>query len=864
MAAKLQDGDEPRSSSPSPSLLSASASIRSVSSSHAAPAQRATKVALPANDRGVRTRVNIVGPPARGPYSNAAERQRPASSSSAHLLSTVAGSGADHQHRSSSDSARYASTSSSSSAITQGEPRRFSNLSHINQTTSASAGHPVFSMLSTANRRVLPEHSAHSTGSHEQAYTFPARLNGQSRQAAHSPGPHTPDHRSASTFPLGHSNNSSSASVHPYTPSGPATGAAGGSVYSTPASSVSRPSPNASVSYSAKAPHLQNLPKSLIPGGYDFSPASASTHESHAQAGNQQTPQGSADTTIPFSFMRDRSASVPRTVSSLGDSERSSSEDFHRQFPIANNGSSAHDSGHAYASNGSDTSTTASRTLQNGRASHEGRDSEEAGFTMPQISPVPPKLDLDFGNFSLDFGSSFGSGSLDLTSAFAATNSTAITSKPATSLLGSHDVPSKLLGDMLSLGLGHPPRPATSLSRDDSSVYVEQRTGISQDDEDQPLASLAKPGTTSALGGRTTGSPPLDVKATSVESILEMAPKAVSPLSRLARSASNSSSLTDLTSLTRVNSSIAHGSLDDDRTPKASSATQTTFRQDQQQEHQGSLAPAKPLGHTQSESPVSASGSSMEPSRPASSLLVHHPQQKRLGTERQRLDSFDQSESKRTTLSSYEQHGQHQPTSTSQRQPTLHSSDKSASTRLSVNKTLPAIPGLTVDAANSWSAPQVEPAPAFRRSVSESIVSIAGSDGRGQQKRAGKGSRESQLSNASTSSSLDRQPLHQLSSLQSRSRANTLDQLSSGSGINSADQRGPHGSAASESTMHSMRLERADMGDKAAHTQRLDARSLAKIGRPDKPRPRKYEVWDNGELVKKDAATDKLLVGGIV
>jgi hypothetical protein len=55
-------------------------------------------------------------------------------------------------------------------------------------------------------------------------------------------------------------------------------------------------------------------------------------------------------------------------------------------------------------------------------------------------------------------------------------------------------------------------------------------------------------------------------------------------------------------------------------------------------------------------------------------------------------------------------------------------------------------------------------------------------------------------------------------------------------------------------------MELTDMGEKPAREHPVGPRGLAKPGGVDKQRTRKYDVWDNGELVKKDPATDKLLV----
>lgn len=870
-AAKLGelDGDQPRSSSPSPSLLSPSASIHSASS-YTAPTHRATKVALPLNDRGVRTRVNILSPPARAPHN--AERQRPASSSSARLLSAVAGPSGEQQPRSSSDSARYASSAATSAAAVE-EARRFSNLSHINQTTSVSTGHPVFNMVSAANRRIIPEHRVTPASAQEQPYTFPARPNGHMRHYAATSGPRTPEHKNASSQAPGHSSNSSSASAHPYTASGPSSGQLGKalsntSVYSTPASSISRPSPNASISQLNKASHLQNLPCSLIPGGYDFSPASASAHESHGP-NSSSTFRPDATVSVPFTYMRDRSASVPRTVSSLGESERSSSEDYHRQFPQAQ---TAHnDSGHGAVAAMSDISNLTFTTVRQARDSHESEDAEHSTFSMPQISPVPPKLDLDFGSFSLDFGSSFGTGSLNLGTSFSdlsllSIEKPAFVEKPpsvrarsalpdigsASSVVASATVQQSARprpSDVLSLGVGFPPPRSGQIADTTRLLPVQGDT-----DNNTPLASL----TASTLPLPETRAASA-LPSHSVESILELAPKAVSPLTRLARSASNSSSLTDLTTLERTDSLRALDSAEDDRTPKASSATQMTFThpKDGTSILQGGLTSARPqLERSQSESPASASASRIEPSRPASSLLAHNSQQ-RLGSDRQRLDSFDRSESKRTTLSSYEQHGQGLP-ATAQIHKGLHPQrgEQLGVARLSINKVLPAIPGLAVHLGSN----SLEPPPTFRRSSSESVISSTSSERPGQQQVRGRGSRESQHSSASTSSSIDMQPLHQLSLQQSRSRANTLDLLANGHSQHAVEHRGPHASAANSLTMHTTRMEAADMGEKAAQEQRLGARSLAKFDGRTRSKTRKYDVWPNGELMKQDSATDKLLV----
>lgn len=188
--------------------------------------------------------------------------------------------------------------------------------------------------------------------------------------------------------------------------------------------------------------HLTNIPKSLIPGGYDFSPSSASTHDSSHQY-SRPSHQASSSSASAFAFARDRSASVPRTVSSLGNDSNRSSLDYqnqhqqhHHQIPnmpvidasyqtakqTLENGSmhitsQGDDSGHAqltsaFSSSSHNASSRQSTEEENASAmSHDG-----VPVVAPLISPIPPKLDLDFGNssaFSLDFGSDFG-GSLGL------------------------------------------------------------------------------------------------------------------------------------------------------------------------------------------------------------------------------------------------------------------------------------------------------------------------------------------------------------------------------------------------------------------------------------------------------------------
>lgn len=193
--------------------------------------------------------------------------------------------------------------------------------------------------------------------------------------------------------------------------------------------------PNAPfTSHSAKPSrtHLANLPKSLIPGGYDFSPTSTSAHESPPYPRHHQTSAPAS----AFAFARDRSASVPRTVSSTEDDSSRSSIDQTREgsrmptlhevdatFVTAKHTlesaslrtNRGDDSGHAQFISAFSNSSHPASSRQSTEEENASMLSHDA--VAPLISPIPPKLDLDFGNssgFSLDFGGDFG-GSLGLT-----------------------------------------------------------------------------------------------------------------------------------------------------------------------------------------------------------------------------------------------------------------------------------------------------------------------------------------------------------------------------------------------------------------------------------------------------------------
>lgn len=431
---------------------------------------------------------------------------------------------------------------------------------------------------------------------------------------------------------------------------------------------------------------------------------------------------------------------------------------------------------------------------------------------------------------------------------------------------------------MLDLGLGFPSR-RPSLPDTTSHVAApavvhrpSQQEGADYDneDEDAPLASLY----TSLQAPSTAGQPVAGV--IDAQSEVQKLSARASPLSQLATSASTSHSLLEL-SAPSADFDPGSSSGDQDRTPKASSAasTQTTFAQIPSLDRaQSGLTQ---LGRP--DSPASITSSSVSVSRPASSLLAHHQHHPR-------VDGPD-SDSKRTTLSSNEfghNHGR-APSSlghVSGVQGAAHGA------RLSVNKMLPALPAgppsdntkpvrpsslrtaSAVDARSTAARKADDSALLImsRRSMSESINDDTRlQDLQHRTRSYSKGSRGSiGSSNSNGSSSSDVQPLQQLypNASNSRSRSSTLEHNFTAHSTASVAIRDPHGSSASDGTKNFTRMEVSDMGAGAHREQPAGPRSLAKGGGLEKQRPHRRDVWEGGELIKKDPATDKLLVRAVL
>jgi len=427
----------------------------------------ANKVILPTNEHGVRQRINIV-PATR----LASGGSRPSSTHNTSLLSqsnyyqsegeseSVAGT-ADQQRKKKNRQSNLSLLSTASTSSSQYPPPRGLFQENMNSHSLRSVSEDSTMLFKPGSRSASPA-PVLDIRSAPSNYALPAKPQAQTQKynmhpsfdpADKSPSdPRTPQKHAHTYHGQTFSESSLASSSSTNLTHSPSFGS--DSMYhTTPASS--KPSPHsASSSASFTQTSRMHLPKALLPGGYDFSPTpsnntlvSRETYET-ASAGDrsydrsgspaprglgigqqQHQHQQQSQDAANFAYMRDRSASVPRTVSDFGSSGRTSEADDESTLsrpalPSSSNGvhhqsQSSSLSGHSIKANFNPQQQQAQpRSESRLRKSEDsgGDTEEEEEDVAPLISPIPPKLDMDFGmaSFSLDidFGESFTSDKL--------------------------------------------------------------------------------------------------------------------------------------------------------------------------------------------------------------------------------------------------------------------------------------------------------------------------------------------------------------------------------------------------------------------------------------------------------------------
>ena len=447
-------GEEPRSSSLFlAGTTYASSSSRSSTSMHSASAgdtisTRANKVLLPINEHGIRTRVNIL--PAKSLNQRVStlstNKSRP---TSLQTIASIDGKGdSDYADR------RDLATK---------DPRRQSNLSmfdsqsrishNVNDILSKTRRNVSESAITTLHQRMTSPDALDSgnrsvSDSRASAYIFPGRPDVRKNEnlshnnafirsftlAHHQYSSFTSENEQhqqvmpQSITPHGqdHSNSSpSSSSVldSSYLDS------TSTSIYTTPSSS--KVSPNFVASHDSinifSKTTRKYIPKTLIPGGYDSpSGSSIGTRHTFLPPVPDQSPlklYGKYDNLGRYyidseeddaeGHMRDRSASVPRTVSDIDEDSSGKTEDevFQQPLGVVPSGSTPLEptltSGQVYPY--PDSAARLNRSIEQ---DHFAPSQLQKASTVPPISRIPPKLDIDFGSQSLlsldlDFGRPF-------------------------------------------------------------------------------------------------------------------------------------------------------------------------------------------------------------------------------------------------------------------------------------------------------------------------------------------------------------------------------------------------------------------------------------------------------------------------
>ncbi|KAL7010389.1 hypothetical protein EMMF5_000413 [Cystobasidiomycetes sp. EMM_F5] len=661
----------------------------------------------------------------------------------------------------------------------------------------------------------------------------------------------------------------------------------------------------------SRQPSHQNSARPFLPGSYDFSPSSSLTASNPYDAYNQSpsgistagpsrpsisfgdmsnsrngSPSINTNTPQTFGFGRDRSASVPRTVSSLDDGSdrfpsRDSQDDQSKSSIYAD---SRRPSGSQLGiaslapinvkSSYGDPDMPLDERISTDHVHHDSiaeADEHESNDvaaeedptitvrpilptrTLSPISPIAPKLDLDFGNslstFAFDFGSfdSLGIGTGNAaTAAIPATTANPthtktadpISQKPATSTFDFLSQPlaapplnfsldsdaatthsalrAQLQSQSLGLGLGFPPlsrMTAAALDKPQAATLSESilasntqvnipESGISrkrgESEDDKPLASMiaSKSPLTELVNGFRDASKPAVTTSLLTEGFLGSSAKPIQSAPRPAE--------TSKPSYSRKDSAVGS--------------------------HSGrSTSLSRP------QSPESRSSSTI--SRPESSLLGRY----RPNDQNRPLIADDHSSdgSRRTTLSSQETFAKLpvrplvDPASL-QRAPSALSM---TSVRLSINKSLPPVPSKE-DAVDDGHLEGFVSHHSRIPSDRESQRDTAPGPALGLDRNARLQPVDAaQSSSSRTSISQQRGATQPLSIQQRRSRSSTLDRQKELDVMIVAPLRAPHGSADAATN-------KADLTDFVVHHTRtikpankVAADQIAKANAHSKPDP---------------------------
>ena len=415
----------------------------SSSSTHPLPA-RANKVLLPINEHGIRTRVNIL------PSSSFSQRDslytttsssRPISSYSAITMSENGKDMTNSAYHTDSRENEVTQRHSISRLLnTQILPLRLEPDMPVSARRSISDSH-LANLKQRADVHALePGSSRSASDSSARPYKFPAtprnadftKESGVSNSASSSH--YTP---TQSLLPA-ESDQRKTSETHSETYKGPSysqssfssfslgdsprLGLNASSFYTTPSST--KPSPQSYTSFDPNSTFGTSsrmaIRKSVTPGGYDSSPTSSSEAERKITARELSKPSTTiyeradnlnhphADMSDPSSagFLRDRSASVPRTVSDLD-------ENWSGRVSEAEEGVSVYPS--LKSPNLSESEFSNAGAMQSSNVSHSQRlhpsgltrehkepllRYPQGVHTSPLISPVAPRLDIEFGDQS--------------------------------------------------------------------------------------------------------------------------------------------------------------------------------------------------------------------------------------------------------------------------------------------------------------------------------------------------------------------------------------------------------------------------------------------------------------------------------